>query len=268
MRSLLKANFLLLSVICLSLVASSRAKDHRKARVRITNNSGRNIQPGSIYVSHKYSDDYKNQLVFGKGLQQGQTDDGNGNQLVDYTTGFLTTGRDWWYVTWVFSDTKAIYQTDPNNFRCAIDILEGAGPAALSAAAAAIAGVAACGLPPVAGCAASPLAAAGAAVAAGSLSKALLNNEKTCGFKQFILRSEDAITTGAWVTITIHAGNKLTFNAPSGNAATVYEQIEILQDGKVNIKGNAEDRSAAAHADRAHGEVGELEEFQNVLLQM
>ncbi|KAJ7518553.1 hypothetical protein O6H91_21G073900 [Diphasiastrum complanatum] len=241
MRSLLKANFLLLSVLCVSLVASAHAKDHRKARVRITNNSGRKIQADSIYVSHKYSDDYKNQLSFSKGLQQGQTDDGDSNQVVDYTTGFLTTGRDWWYITWVFSDTKAIYQTDPNNFRCAIDILEGAGPAALSAAAAAIAGVAACGLPPVAGCAASTSAAAGAAVAAGAISKALLNSEKTCGFKQFILRSEDAITTAAWVTITIHPDNKLIFSAPSGDATTMYEQIEILPDGKVNVKGNVDD---------------------------
>ncbi|KAJ7519914.1 hypothetical protein O6H91_20G060000 [Diphasiastrum complanatum] len=242
MDKMQKKALFLLTILCLyNLVDNALAqkpeprKDHRIARVRVINNSKMNIQADSIKVGHKYSDVYKNFLEFNKALAPGETDNGNGNMRVSYETGFWAIGSDWWQITWVFSDAKAIYQTNPKNGQCILNILEKAALPALSAAAAAIAGVAACGFPPIAGCAASPLAAAGAAVAAGVIAKAFFNDESTCGFKMFMLRSEDEMSNGAWVTITIGEGGKLSFSAPSGSATTVYEQIALLPDGTTRV---------------------------------
>lgn len=246
---------LLLAILGLSLLANTEGLTHRRARVQIVNRSGRNIQPGSIFIAHKYSDVYKNQLKFSKGLRNGEKDNGGGgSQIVDYNTGFLTTGKDWWYVTWVFEDNKAIYQTNPNNFRCYIDEIEKFGPDAISAAAAAVAGAASCGFPPVAGCAASPAAATGAAVAAGYISRSLLNNEATCGFKQYFLTSDDDkdSSPNTYLTITIKSNGQLTFSSPSGSAETVYEEIEIRPDGKVVIDKVKFSTTFAAAAARAY----------------
>lgn len=244
---------LLLAILALSFLGSTEGVTRNRARVRIVNQSGRDIQPGSINVAHKYSSLYKNQLQFSKGLGNGENDNGDGSQIVDYHTGFLTTGVDWWIVTWVFADEKAIYQTNPNNFRCFIDEVEKFGPKAITTAAAAIAGVAACGFPPVAGCAASPAAAAGAAVAAGYISKALLSDEATCGFKQYILRDEDdkKHSPDTYVTITIKPNRELTFSSPSGSAKTVYEEIELKPNGTVvvdEVKFSTAHAAAAARA--------------------
>ena len=52
-------------------------------------------------------------------------------QPVTYNTGFGTTGRDWWYVSWVYTDSSTIYYSDPNNFRGAIDFMEKASKIAI-----------------------------------------------------------------------------------------------------------------------------------------
>jgi hypothetical protein len=173
---------------------------HQTANAVVVNNTGRTLR--SVHVLHKYSDDYKNSRDWGA-LQPGES---SSPLTVDYTTGFLTTGRDWWVVTWEYAGEQKVYFTNPQNFRSLVDWLEQVGsigiPALLEAAAAA--------------------ESAGAGTAAGAaagakITEMLLNSESTAGFKQHILRSEDA---GQITQIVIKADNTVEWRSPSGNSST------------------------------------------------
>ena len=66
---------------------------HQTASIEIVNNTGRTLL--SVSVAHKYSDNYKNDhtwTVIRDGAATSTTQ-------VDFNTGFLTTGKDWWVVT-------------------------------------------------------------------------------------------------------------------------------------------------------------------------
>ncbi len=110
---------------------------------------------------------------------------------VDYTTGFFTTGRDWWIITWEYEGENKVYFTDPVNLRGLIDFLEKAGNITIKGA----------------------LAAAAGAV----ITSLLFNSEGTSGFKQHILRKQDA---GKLTTIVINKGNEVEWKSASGSSTT------------------------------------------------
>lgn len=185
---------------------------HRQAKVRIVNESGQRIEPNSIVIAHKYSDVYTNELKFPKGLAVGSTDDAGGSMIVDYHTGFLTTGVDWWLVSWVTADDAKIHMTTPHNLTELLDLIQENLTLAIAEAAATAIGGEILG----------PPGAAVAAAAVGLFMKKVMNTEKVSGFKMFMLESEDE---GAWVTIRIKNDNVLTFESTSGNAETQHHAV-------------------------------------------
>lgn len=209
-------------VITLSTVSTSYAVDKREADVVVKNKTGKTIL--QVTVAHKYSDEYEHQLDWPGALKDGMTTSG---KPVTYNTGFGTTGRDWWYVSWVYTDSSTVYYSDPNNFRGAIDFMEKAGRVVIpvgSAIGAAVVG-AVCtagtfgGCGPVAATAiATTSAAAGAAIASAAAGE-LLSTGGTKGFKQHILRDDDA---GKTVTIELQKNNEILISSPSGESRTVY----------------------------------------------
>ncbi|CEJ93599.1 hypothetical protein VHEMI09177 [[Torrubiella] hemipterigena] len=198
-----------LSAIALALATTCEAVTHRQAQVTVQNNTPNNIL--SISLVHKYSDNYKNEMQWPI-LHPG---DGSWPLLTaDYNTGITTTGRDWWLLTWYSEDLKTQYYTDPNNFRGVFDALDKVAPDAIQAVIGSAAALITSETGPVAA------AAAAAAVAlAKETTKYMFNSEGTDGFKQHILRSEDA---NAITNIIINGDGTVTFQSRSGTSSTVY----------------------------------------------
>lgn len=182
--------------------------DHQVASVKVVNNTSRTLL--SISLSHKYSDVYKNSHTW----ENIGNNSGTSTSEVDFNTGFWTTGRDWWVLTWV-DDQGNTYMTDPNNFRSILDFLEKitnriAEPLAELATAVAV------GSPEP-----TSKALAAAAAVSGAIAEALLNNESTDGFKQHILREED---TKKPTVITIK-DDEVEFSSESGISTTVFKKV-------------------------------------------
>lgn len=229
----LLAKFLKLScVVCVGYVVAAPSQafavTKRTAQVNVQNNSGRDIE--IITVSHKYSDNYKNSETW-LNLPNGAKT--KAPLVVEYNTGFGTTGRDWWRISWKFKGDPGLYVTNPNNFRREIDALESIGPGVLVAAGTALGSLAGGATGGAAGTYLAPGvgttygAAAGKAVggkagaaAAKAMADALMNGESTVGFKQHILRSDDE--SGNTPTIIEIKADGVTFRSPSGNSDTVY----------------------------------------------
>mmetsp|Transcript_11975 Transcript_11975/g.18195 ORF Transcript_11975/g.18195 Transcript_11975/m.18195 type:complete len:163 (+) Transcript_11975:205-693(+) len=147
---------------------------------------------------------------------------------VNYHTGRFTTGRDWWYVAFTTED-GIFYQSNPQNGRDIIDGLEqvcfyatniiGGGSICTTGACAHQAvGATRAGLPRIitAGYAAYG-GAVGLAGAVGLVvTNTMMNTESTAGFKQHILRTEDA---GKVTTIIIRK-NEVIFRSTSGVSKT------------------------------------------------
>lgn len=182
----------------------------REAYVTIQNNTPDTITGASI--SHKYSDNYKNEAGFSSIPPGGKSPM---IHKVEFNTGFLTTGRDWWFVTYHRKQSGSerpnellMWYSDPTNFRSIIDFLEQAAPALIKTAINAAKGSNPALLP----------AAKVAQIASKAMCEVLFNKESTSGFKQHILRDEDA---GEVTTIIINADNSITFKSPSGTSKTV-----------------------------------------------
>lgn len=175
--------------------------DHRVTSVKIVNNSGMNF--ASVGVAHKYSDNYKNDHVW-ENVANGVTT--GADMTVDYHTGIMTTGTDWWYVTAIAED-GTIYITNPSNATWFLDIVNK-------------------GISELVGSVAGVIVAAGALggqplmVGGGALVKfilgGVLNEESVDGFKEFMLRQEDE-TSPVSITLT---SSEVIFQAPSGTAST------------------------------------------------
>lgn len=159
---------------------------------------------------HKYSDDYKNRKQWPV-IKPGET--AAEALTVEYRTGFGTTGRDWWLITWYNADMTVWYYSAPNNFRGIIDGLESITPDAVEAAATAAADVITAESSGIAQAAAATLV-----IAAKKTTEKLVNAESTEGFKQHILRSEDADKV-----TTIIIGNDISFNSHSGVSKTGFK---------------------------------------------
>lgn len=170
----------------------------------------------AVSLVHKYSDVYKNSQEWGI-IRSAQS--GSPPAEVEYNTGLLTTGVNWWLVSWYSADMKTRYFSSPNNFRKQIDWAEGIAPDTISAAAGAIAGI----LTVEAG----PAAVVAAATAAGTVAKAttsaIFNSESTAGFKQHILREVDQ---GRTVKIIINQDRTIEIASTAllleGNSHTVW----------------------------------------------
>lgn len=198
----------------------------RTAQVAIRNNQSEAIL--AVGVKHKYSDNYENNGQWGVVQPGGLTDK---KLTVEYHTGFLTTGVDWyalidpgvgpkadretrcrWGVSWYSKDTKTLYYSNPENFRGVIDAAERITPATLApvtAAAGILAGAAGPG---------AATAAMAAATVAGMTVSTLFNSEGTAGFKRHMLVTEDENQT---TEIIINEDNTITFKSPSGISETV-----------------------------------------------
>ncbi|PFH56069.1 hypothetical protein XA68_17118 [Ophiocordyceps unilateralis] len=153
---------------------------HRTSPVTIINKSGTSLS--SISLVHKYSNIYKERHEWAY-LAPGEK--AADYMTVSYHTGPLTTGRDWWLLTFYTDQGRILYTTSPYNFRAAIDALESVASTLALAAAGAGAGLA--GFSGLGGFLA-PLA----AVALAKLTTdQMYNSESTAGMKQHILRAED-----------------------------------------------------------------------------
>lgn len=180
----------------------------RRAYVAVRNDTSEPLL--GVSVLHKYSDEHKSEKQWGI-VQPGELT--SETLEADYNTGFWTTGRDWWLITWFSADMQTIYFSDPNNFRSAFDGFDNVIGDIASATAGIVAGSVAAGTGPGA-----IAAAAAAAVAAKTVTSTLFNSETTEGFKQHILREEDE---GERTEIVINADRTITFKSKSGDSDTV-----------------------------------------------
>ena len=181
---------------------------------RIANVSIQNMTSGPIVAgfSHKYSNVYQD----------------SGSALINpiavkklgtakYHTGFGTTGKDWWIVSFV--DNKGCtYISSPRNGRKFMDGLEkGTKYAGLELIQVGVTTAVTGLLTPDPVSAIAGVALGGIIGGLGSAMFGLTNTESTAGFKQHILRSEDANIT-VMVTETT-----ATFMSPSGVSTTGME---------------------------------------------
>ncbi|MBB4098373.1 hypothetical protein [Sphingomonas kyeonggiensis] len=165
----------------------------------ITNNSSKTFV--SIGLSHKYSDVYSSKAGW-ENLAPGQTT--SPALAVEYNTGFGTTGEDWWFLLAVDSQGN-VWNTDPSNARWLWDKVDW--------------GIANFGEVIAEGLDATGPETLGAGDVAGVLMEVLTaatNDTSVEGYKEFLLRDEDA---GNTVTITLTDTN-IHFSAPSGTADT------------------------------------------------
>ncbi|KAI0081036.1 hypothetical protein K474DRAFT_1657232 [Panus rudis PR-1116 ss-1] len=178
----------------------------RRAWVKVRNETGKPML--GISLIHKYSNVYKEEKQY-ETLDVGATT--NDPLGVDYNTGFLTTGRDWWFISWFHPDMKYIWFGSPNNMRGFFDFADNLLPEAIAGAAGGVAGLGTSATGPGAA-----VAGAAAAGAAKLVTSALFNSESTEGFKQHILTEEDE---GELMEIIVHL-SEVEFRSKSGTSTT------------------------------------------------
>jgi hypothetical protein len=233
--SFVKPSVPVLTILCLfQLLAATEAVSYH-AKVRVVNNSTRDIQRNSTYITHRFRDISANQLSFPRALGgNGWEDDGDGTQIVDYE---LVGRNNRWFVTWVFEETMDIQMSDPSSPGCFLHQMNLLGPDIIRVVESIERGATICGFPPT--CShPPPNAAAGAAVATEFISKELLNSQTLCGFQPFELTLQDSIAYSPdnWVTITIQPQGVLRFQSATSSAEIGYRQVRINSDGVVTLK--------------------------------
>ena len=166
----------------------------------------------SVSVAHKYSNVYKEDDSWDNIKPNSRSVK---PMKVEYNTGDLTTGRDWWLVTYhrqradsTRKNQVKLWYSDPVNFRDLIDLLEKVAPSMIKAAINAAKGSNPALLP----------AAKAAQIAAKQLCKVLFNSESTAGYKQHILTDADFKRV---TFIVINADDTITFKSVSGTSNTV-----------------------------------------------
>ena len=88
------------------------------AWVRVLNKSGEEMI--DVKVVHKYSGVYLNEKSWENVPVSKYTE---GALKVEYNTGFLTTGRDWWFIAWNDEEGNT-HISSPSNGRGFVDGLE------------------------------------------------------------------------------------------------------------------------------------------------
>ena len=174
---------------------------HQTAQVVVLNKTAKPLR--YVDVLHKYSDNYKNTKQWGAGEDSPAPRPGESSSPmnVEYNTGFLTTGRDWWLVTWQYEGEHKLYFTNPNNFRNIIDTLEGPIKVLVDTALDVL-----------------DEKVPGLGDAGKIIVDNVFNSESTDGLKQHILREEDA---GKVTQIVINPDNTVEWVSQSGTSETV-----------------------------------------------
>ncbi|MDC9622658.1 hypothetical protein PSI22_13690 [Xenorhabdus sp. XENO-7] len=177
----------------------------RIANVAICNETEQKIL--SIEVLHKYSDVYNNRFD-----NDGEGIDNRACTMkimkAEYHTGDFTTGRDWWMVTWTTEDGLT-HLTSPHNYRGTIDTYEKIGGQLLPIVSGLALQTAITSPEPT-------TKAIAAAIATTTLiANSFINSESTAGYKQHILREEDASNNKIILT-----RNEVKFVSNSGESST------------------------------------------------
>jgi hypothetical protein len=165
---------------------------YQTAQVVIKNNTQKPLK--SVNAAHKYSTNYKNKGDWGPESSSPTPAPGeiSSPMLVEYNTGFLTTGEDWWLVTWQYEGDLQLYFTNPNN---GMDIWQ-----YISS--------------PISSVIDSVLDDAG--LSAGKvIIDSIINSEDVSGFHEHLLTEVDAEQQ---TTIVIHADNTVEWQSPSGTS--------------------------------------------------
>ena len=213
-----------LIVACVLFNGSALAKTKRSAKVTIINHTGGPIVAG---FSHKYSNVFKDSGTTNKKKPLGVSplDFMQKVGKARFRTGFGTTGKDWWVVTYV-NDKGCEYISSPRNARKFIDGLE---KASLFTGGILIEGgidIALAGLldpEPVGKVVGGVVGLVTSGVGAAMVG--LSNTESTAGFKQHLLRAKDKkVTIFLWK-------DKVVFSSKSGKSST-----RMVKTGKCIIK--------------------------------
>ncbi|MGW1678495.1 hypothetical protein [Saccharopolyspora shandongensis] len=191
----------------------------RTANVAVQNETGKIL--AKVAIVHKYSDNYKNDHTWTE-VNPGETT--AADMVVNYHTGTLTTGRDWWQLT-IVDEEGGVYISDPQNFRDVFDFLEKGLGDILPKLEKAFHKAA---QNPSSDAKKRAYAAAGEAVAMAV--ELMLNHAETAGFKQHILRDEDA---GHTTTFTIRRlpsegtdSDALLISSNSGDSETRITRLK------------------------------------------
>ncbi|MEZ5577539.1 MAG: hypothetical protein R3F44_18640 [Candidatus Competibacteraceae bacterium] len=206
LKSIVKATL----VACCIYSGATVAATDRSATVSIMNLTG---EPIVAAYSHKYSNNYKDsgttssKQPVGVGLIQ------NAGKA-RFRTGFGTTGKDWWIVSFV-DDRGCTYVSSPKNARKFVDGLEKTAIFTGGILVEAGVDIAIAGLldpEPVGKIAGGVLG--GVTAGLGAAMVGLSNTESTAGFKQHILRGQDTS-----ILIMVNKKNAI-FQSKSGKSTT------------------------------------------------
>jgi hypothetical protein len=232
--SFVKPSVPVLTILCLFQLLAATEAVYYHAKVRVVNNSSRDTQGNSTYITHWFRDISTNQLKFPRALGgNGWEDDGDGAQIVTFASDGLNNR---WFVTWVFQDSKSIQLSPPSNFACFEHQINGFGPQLISEVEKREPGALTCGLPP--NCTKPPPnAAAGAAVATDFISRQLLTSDNLCGFQTFELTNLDSIEQNPdnRVTITILRDGVLLFTSATTARQIPYGRATVDIHGHVTL---------------------------------
>jgi len=215
-----KLTQLLLYFCCFFSFAACLTK--RLARVKILYNTPYSIS--GVGLNHMYSDVYKESKTWESIPPYQKSSD---HLIVNYHTGFGTSGRDWWAISGhndldpIGPTSMSLWYSNPENFWNFIDALESVAPIAIGAALK----VAKLVQPQLA-----PIATV-ANIVSKALCSAMLNNAKTDGYKQHILTEADENNK---VLIQINNDGTINIKSPSGQSDTVYN-TKIQQLGLSEI---------------------------------
>ncbi|MDO4270292.1 MAG: hypothetical protein Q4C72_05110 [Eubacteriales bacterium] len=187
-----------------------------KAKVVVVNQTGQTVL--STAVAHKYSNVFKDNLQW-ENLAEGA---GTQPQEARYQTGLTALGADWWLVSWVTMDGRTHY-TAPNNLTWLLDFLtphfqEIATSVSMLFNTLAMMRTKLIQTP-------TALAISTAANITKLIASNVLNDEKVEGFKEYMLRAEDA---GQTLTITLCGDGTVTFQSPSGKESTGSAVMDAL----------------------------------------
>jgi Up-Regulated in long-lived daf-2 len=213
-QDVVTASLTIVAVAGISSVPSAAyAVDKNTADIQIANKTGREIL--FVTAAHTYSDNYRNTKTWGN-LPNGVIT--KEPLVAEYNTGFLTTGKDWWIVTWQFKGDKTLYVTSPRNLQAGLVGEHGVEIFSTQA------------LPIAARLADTALKAGKVAGAIGgphadAMGSLLAQSESTVGFKQHILQVVDSKQTNVGPTVIEIGDKEVKFYSPSGLSSTEFRPV-------------------------------------------
>lgn len=197
---------------------------HQQGSAVVINKLGHDIN--NVMVFHKYSDKYKNVKQW---TQLSNNQESSPAFTVDFETGTLSTGFDWWFVAW--QHEGKVYATNPHNLGGLRDNLEPWVPSALGK----LLGVAghAVGVPHLVG-----------DIVGELIGHMFTNTEPTKGFKAYTL---NPVTKD--VKITLEAGGEVMFKGENELSISLTKRTpwEAIGDGQAEVFDAAEKVSEGEH---------------------